>query len=70
MNDQQFACVDCGKASPPADEGETITKQHGWRIDRKVVGDKVVFEPRCRECYLRNRVSIPSPAKGWRPREK
>jgi hypothetical protein len=52
MQDQQFKCVDCGELSPPTDEGETITKQHGWRITRRVTPEgMVLLEPRCTQCY-------------------
>ena len=67
MHDQEFTCADCGKRSPPTDEGETITKQHGWRISRMVVGGVVIIEARCSECYARSRASLP-PAASRRPR--
>jgi hypothetical protein len=59
MKDQDFKCVDCGKAAPPTDEGETITKQHGWRLSRQMMGSIVIIEPRCPDCYARHRVSLP-----------
>jgi hypothetical protein len=59
MLDQSFVCVDCKKVAPATDEGETITRQHGWRISRVVNGDVVTFEPRCRECSARYRATLP-----------
>jgi hypothetical protein len=56
--DQSFVCVDCGKVSPATDEGETITRQHGWRISRLVVDGAVTFEPRCPECFARSRPTV------------
>jgi hypothetical protein len=65
MLDQEFTCVDCGKAAPPTDEGETITRQHGWRITRVATGSTVTLQPRCPACYARHRASLPpTPAKG------
>ena len=63
MRDQDFKCVDCGKLSPPTDEGETITKQHGWRVTRNMVGGIVIIEPRCPECYARAKSSLPPTAR-------
>ncbi len=57
MQDQQFKCVDCGEMSPPTEEGETITKQHGWRITRRVADGKVLLEPRCAHCYVTYRAA-------------
>jgi hypothetical protein len=59
MQDHEFTCADCGKLSPRADEGETITKQHGWRLTRSAVGGVVVVEARCPTCYARSRASLP-----------
>jgi Fe2+ or Zn2+ uptake regulation protein len=59
MQHQEFTCVDCGKSSPPTEEGETITKQHGWRVGRRVVGGRLLIESRCAECYARHRTPVP-----------
>jgi hypothetical protein len=62
MQDQQFKCVDCGEMSPPTEEGETITKQHGWRITRRTTADgKVLLEPRCAHCYATFRAATQTP---------
>jgi hypothetical protein len=55
MRDQGFKCVDCGKLSPPTEPGETITKNHGWRLARRAIGGVIVIEPRCPECHARSR---------------
>lgn len=62
MLDQSFICVDCGKVAPATEEGETITRQHGWRITRVVTGTVVTLEPRCPECYRRNRPTQAPPS--------
>jgi hypothetical protein len=59
MKENEFACADCGKPAPPADEGETITKQHGWRVTRTVVDGVAVYTAHCRECHARSRASLP-----------
>ena len=59
MLDHEFTCADCGKASPPTEESETVTKRHGWRIARQVVAGVVIFEARCPDCYARYRTSLP-----------
>jgi DNA-directed RNA polymerase subunit RPC12/RpoP len=59
VHEQSFTCVDCGKNSPPTEEGETITKQHGWRVNRRNLGGIFVIEARCPECVARHRVSLP-----------
>jgi len=61
MQDQQFKCADCGEMSPPTEEGETITKQHGWRIVRRTVDGKVILEPRCAHCYATYRAATQAP---------
>ncbi len=59
MHEQSFTWADCGKVSPPTDEGETVTRQHGWRVGRSSVGGMVLLSPRCPECYARHRATLP-----------
>jgi cytochrome c5 len=66
MKEKEFACADCGKPAPPADEGEAITKKHGWRISRTVIDGVAIYEARCRECHARTRTSIPPTMAGRR----
>ena len=63
MQNQDFVCADCGKRPPPTEEGETITRQHGWRITRTVVAGITMLEARCRECHARYRTSLPPTTK-------
>lgn len=68
MHNHEFMCADCGKASPPTPEGETITKQHGWRVSRKVVGGVIEIQARCAECFARHRSSRPPATTAPAPR--
>jgi hypothetical protein len=67
MLEQSFTCVDCGIASPPTEEGETITKQHGWRVMRRNVAGVFTIEARCPLCVANQRITTaaaaPAPAR-------
>jgi hypothetical protein len=57
MSEEETAaqrCHDCKKSAPATDTNYTlISKQHGWRLDRRRENGTIILEWRCPECWQR-----------------